>query len=399
MDASATPWKDRAILHVDMDAFFASVEQLDHPQLRGLPVVVGREEERGVVAAASYEARRYGVRSAMPSAQARRLCPQAIWAPPRFGRYKELSNAACALFSTFTPHVERVSIDEAYLDVTPSRHRPVHPATVAEQLQERVDDLGLSCSVGVATSKTVAKIASDRDKPHGITVVQPGTEAAFLAPLPVQAMPGIGSATAETLREAGIRTLGDLASLDAASAKGLLGRSGPLLAARACGIDDRPVAQNQDVKSVSNERTFSTDVRDRAQIERELRGLVDTVSSRLRTKGLRGRTLTVKLRHADFTTRTVSRTLEEPVDLASDMLPVALALLDSAWAAGTGLRLLGFGVSGFGHPCVQLELFDVSDADRRARLQALAESIDAVRSRFGQDAIGFGPQKRTEPDE
>lgn len=390
MDIGCPTWPARAVLHVDMDAFFAAVEQLDHPEWRGLPVIVGgAADRRGVVAAASYEARRYGVRSAMPSAQAQRLCPDAVWAPARFERYRELSARILDIFEDLTPAVEQVSIDEAFLDVTPSAHRPVDPADVAARIQRRVDALGLSCSVGVATCKTVAKIASDRHKPHGITVVEPGEEARFLSPLPVDALPGIGSATATALRAAGIRTLGDLATLDTASATALMGSAGPVSVQRAAGVDERPVAPSHDVKSVSNEHTFSSDVRERDEVEAALRRLVEKVSERLRRRGLRGRTLTVKLRYADLTTKTVRQTLPGAVDLADELLPPALELIRRAWTPGAGLRLLGFGVSGFGVSSTQLDLFAAETSDS-SKSRALVESMDAVRARFGDDAIVRG---------
>jgi DNA polymerase-4 len=374
-----------------MDAFFASIEQLDHPEWRGLPVIVGGSATtRGVVSTASYEARRYGVHSAMPSAQAARLCPDAIWAPSRFDRYHEVSRAVVAVFERLTPFVQQVSVDEAYLDVTPTVHRRTHPLEVARTIQAEVDTMGLSCSIGVATCKTVAKIASDADKPHGITVVRPGDEAAFLAPMSVRALPGVGAATAERLRVAGIRTLGELAGLDDASALQLMGSSGQELVRRARGIDDRPVHDPDAVKSVSNEHTFGTDVRTRAEIETALKKLVERVSERLRRKGLQGRTATVKLRYADFTTRTVRHTAALPMDLASDLLPVALRLLEDTWTPGAGLRLLGFGVSGFGERSEQLDLFTANAEDDTERSRALVDSIDAVRARFGSGAIRLG---------
>jgi DNA polymerase-4 len=250
--------------------------------------------------------------------------------------------------------------------------------------------MGLSCSIGVATCKTVAKIASDADKPHGITVVRPGDEAAFLAPMSVRALPGVGAATAERLRVAGIRTLGELAGLDDGSALQLMGSSGQELVRRARGIDDRPVHDPDAVKSVSNEHTFGTDVRTRAEIETALKKLVERVSERLRRKGLQGRTATVKLRYADFTTRTVRHTAALPMDLASDLLPVALRLLEDTWTPGAGLRLLGFGVSGFGERSEQLDLFTANAEDDTERSRALVDSIDAVRARFGSGAIRLG---------
>lgn len=391
MDRSAPTWDGRAVLHVDMDAFFASVEQLDHPEWRGKPVIVGGSPEgRGVVSTASYEARVFGIHSAMPSAQALRRCPAAIWARPRFARYSELSDAVHAIFLDITPHVQRVSIDEAYLDVTPTALRSTHPVAIAEDIRARVDALGLSCSIGVATSKTLAKIASDHDKPHGITVVAPGTEAAFLAPMPVAAIPGVGSATAERLRTAGIHTIGDLAAIDEATAAQLLGTHGHDLVARARGIDDRPVAEEHGVKSVSNEHTFAHDVRERIEVEAALRGLVARVARRLRRKQLKGRTLTLKLRYADFTTKTASRTITAATDLDDQLLSVALELLREAWTPGAGLRLLGFGASGFGERAEQLGLLGEPPHAVDERSRALIQSVDAVRARFGDSAVTFG---------
>jgi len=394
-------WPGRAILHVDMDAFFAAIEQLDHPQWRGLPVIVGGSPDgRGVVSTASYEARRFGIRSAMPSAQAVRLCPDAIWARPRFERYHELSQAVCDVFRSVTHLVQQVSIDEAYLDVTPVGDSDVPPPEVARRIQARIDSLGLSCSIGVATAKTVAKIASDHEKPHGITVVPPGQEATFLAPLPVTALPGVGAATAGRLRAAGIRTLGDLAVLDTSTAGALLGASGPELARRAAGVDPRPVGDERDVKSVSHEQTFAHDIRERSEVEAAVRDLVGRVAARLRRKGLAGRTLTLKIRYADFTTRTASKTLPVPTDLDAELIPVALELVRRTWSSGAGLRLLGFGVSGFGCAEEQLGLFDEDAVETRRRSRALVESVDAVKERFGDEAIGFGARhaENTEPD-
>lgn len=383
-----------------MDAFFASVEQLDHPEWRGKPVIVGGSPTgRGVVSTASYEARVFGVHSAMPSAQAARRCPDAIWARPRFARYSELSDAVCAIFLEATPHVQRVSIDEAYLEVTPTAHNPTDPVTIAHDIQQRVDALGLSCSIGVATSKTVAKIASDHEKPHGITVVPPGLETDFLAPLPASAIPGVGAMTARRLRDVGIRTIGDLAALDEASAQQLLGNYGPELVARALGRDDRPVAEERGVKSVSNEHTFATDVRERAEVEAALRALVERVARRLRRKQLPARTFTVKLRYADFTTKTASRSAAIATDLDAQMLDIALELLRETWSPGAGLRLLGFGASGFADRAEQLDLLSPSAPLDDDRARALTESIDAVKARFGDSAIGFGRVEHDDSDE
>lgn len=376
-------------MHVDMDAFFAAVEQLDHPEWRGKPVIVGGSPDgRGVVSTASYEARVYGIRSAMPAAQAARLCPDAIWAKPRFHRYHEMSSAVREIFGNVTPHMQMASIDEAYLDVTPGGHG-VDPASVADAVSASVARLGVTCSIGLASGKTVAKIASDAHKPNGITIVRPGEEAAFLAPLPVGTLPGIGKATRERLRGLGITTLGQLAALDERSAGQALGSYGPELIARARGVDPRPVAGDASRRSVSAEHTFSVDIHARQQVEIELRGLVERVARRVRRHGLTGRTFTVKLRYSDFTTRTVSRTVAVATDLESVMMPVASRLLEEAWTPGAGLRLLGFGVTGFAEMTEQLDLLGQHDIES-SRDRALTEEMDRIRERFGDSALGFG---------
>lgn len=392
------PWTGRAVLHVDMDAFFSSVEQLDHPEWRGHPVVVGGSpDSRGVVAAASYEARRYGVHSAMPSALAARLLPpDAVWTRGRFERYGELSAAVFAIFERYTPEVQGASIDEAYLDVTPGEEGP-HPVAVAIEIQAAVDALGLSCSVGVATNKTVAKIASDRDKPHGITIVPPGAESIFLAPLPVRLMPGVGPTTAARLVSLGIRTLGELAALDDDTARHVLGSHGPSAVRRASGMDPRPVREREPIKSVSNERTFATDLRDRAEVRDVVAGLAEHIARRLRRKGLKGRTVHLKVRFSDFSTRTSQVTLEEPADDGERIGAASLELLHAAWAPGVGVRLLGVGVSGFGGAPRQLALL-MDGAEPDARRVAIERAVDGLRERFGDDAVRFGTRRPVSHD-
>ncbi len=390
-DATERPWTGRAVLHVDMDAFFASVEQLDHPEWRGRPVVVGGSpDKRGVIAAASYEARRYGVRSAMPAAQAARLLPpDAVWTRGSFDRYGQVSHQVFDLLHDITPDVQAASIDEAYLDVTPGTHGE-HPVTVARTIMERVERLGITCSVGVAASKTVAKIASDRDKPRGLTVVYPGDEAAFLSPLDVGLMPGIGPQTASRLRTLGMKTLGDLAALDDETARQVLGSHGPSTVLRARGLDTRPVRDREPVKSVSNERTFSADIRDPAEVRDVLSGLAEHVATRLRRKGLRGRTVHLKLRFADFTTKTAQETLAEPTDSNAAVTATALRLLAALWTPGVGIRLLGVGVSGFGDIPLQLDLLTQQERALDTRRLEIERTVDRLRERFGDDAVGFG---------
>jgi len=393
----AQPWEGRAILHVDLDAFFAAVEQLDHPEWRGKPVIVGGDPgRRGVVSTCSYEARAFGVHSAMSSARAAQLCPQAIWTHGSFDRYREISLAVRAIFADETPLAQPVSIDEAYLDVTPSRFTAEHPVAIARRIRARVAMLGVTCSVGVSAVKSVAKIASDHDKPDGLTVVCPGEEAAFLAPLPIRAMPGIGPKTAERLQSLGIRTLGQLASFDAVTAAEVLGSHGMGLVARAQGRDVRDVHENDPVKSVSNERTFATDVRSPAEVDGALAALAAKVGQRLRRKGLSGRTVTVKLRFSDFTTKTVRRTLSAATNDDAEFGAVARQLLRQSWSPGIGLRLLGVGISGFDDKAVQLDLLGddaapgPDSAKGRATREELVRGLDAVREKFGDGAVRFG---------
>jgi DNA polymerase IV len=410
------PWVGQAILHVDLDAFFASVEQLDHPEWRGKPVIVGGDPgRRGVVSTCSYEARAFGVRSAMSSTRAAQLCPDAIWTHGSFERYHEVSRAVRAIFAEETPLVQPVSIDEAYLDVTPGRYATEHPIAIARRIRARVAELGITCSVGVSAIKSVAKIASDVDKPDGLTVVCPGEEAAFLAPMRLRAMPGLGPKTAERLAVLGVHSLGELAELDDRSAVDALGPHGVSLVHRARGEDSRSVHENAGAKSVSNERTFATDVRSPAEVDGALASLAAKVGRRLRKAGLAGRTVTVKLRFSDFTTRTVQRTLASATADEAVFGPVARELIRSAWAPGIGLRLLGVGLSGFEDRAAQLGLFDAEaaghvtdasgvaslassagaargpvhphDSEERARL---VRGLDAVREKFGDTAVRTG---------
>ena len=394
------PWTGRAVLHVDMDAFFASVEQLDHPEWRGKPVVVGGSpDSRGVIAAASYEARRYGVFSAMPSGRARALLPpDAIWTRGDFARYGEVSAQVFAIFGMYSPDVQGASIDEAYIDVTPASPDAEHPVEIGRAIQAAVDELGVSCSIGVASNKTVAKIASDRDKPHGITIVWPGTEAEFLAPLPVRSMPGIGPTTAARLVSLGVRTLGDLAALDDVTATQVLGSHGPSASRRAAGSDARPVRDRQPVKSVSNEQTFATDIREQSDVRAALSGLAERVAGRLRRSGLKGRTIHLKLRYGDFTTRTAQTTLPEAADSTDTLVAAATTLLAGLWRPGIGVRLLGVGVSGFGDAPYQLELPAEGEQPLDVRRKSIERTVDILRQRFGEDAVRFGGRRSASRD-
>ena len=339
----------RHVLHADFDAFYTSVEQLDNPALRGRPVVVGGAPEgRGVVASASYEARRFGVRSAMPMRTAVQRCPRLVRVPPRFDRYREVSRRVMDIFHEVTDLVEAMSLDEAYLDVTDSVDAGRSPAGIAAELRERVRaELSLTISVGVATSKSVAKVASDLDKPDGLTVVPPGDERAFLAPLDVDKLSGIGPKTAARLHGEGIRTIGDLASKTDDWLTRRFGRSGPGMRRLAVGGDDQPVRPRRERKSLSAETTLARDTDD-ADF---LLSLVDRLSERVGGALERGdtacRTVKVKLRLADFTTFTRQTTPQQPVTSGDDVARAARDLVRREIRPGRLFRLVGVGVAGF----------------------------------------------------
>ena len=399
--ASLVRWEGPAIGLLDLDAFFASVEQLDHPEWRGKPVIVGGSaDRRGVVSTASYEARRFGVHSAMPSATARRLCPQAIWTNGHYARYKEMSAAVMAILVDETPLVEQVSIDEAFFDVTPGRFSQESPVLICARIRERVSELGVTCSIGLGVNKTVAKIASEREKPRGLTVVPPGTEAAFLAPLPVGRMSGVGPATQERLRRMGIHTLGELARSDQSMLEREFGVLGPRMALRASGLERSRVceaAAEDEVKSVSNERTFSRDLTDERDLVAAVSTISEMVARRLRKKGLKGRTVTLKLKFDVSRTRSAQRGLAHVTDDGRVIARLATELLGEAWHTGEAVRLVGVAVSSFGEdPCEQLSLFQ--DADEPARgerdLSALGRVTDALRDKFGDGVVGYGREYR-----
>ena len=372
------------ILHVDLDAFFAAVEQRDRPELRGRPVVVGGggPTDRGVVSAASYEARRYGVHSAMPLRTAATLCPKAVFVPVDGRKYAAVSRQVMEILRRFTPAVEPVSIDEAFLDVAGTERLHGSPSQVAQAIRAAIRaELGLTASVGVGTSKLVAKVASDLRKPDGLVVVEPGTEAAFLAPLPIARLWGVGGRTAAVLAEYGVRTIGDLAALPDDLLSRRLGRNGPTLAVRARGIDPSPVAGGEPARSVSHEHTFDVDTSDTEVIERTILALSEGVASRLRAGGVMGRTVAVKVRDSAFVTASRQRTLAEPTDQVEVIYRAALELTRPQ-LRGIRVRLLGVAASHL-EEGRQLSLFHEAD-DRRRRA---AEATDAIRRRFGAKAI------------
>ena len=386
-------WQGRAIILMDLDAFFASVEQLDHPQWRGKPVIVGGQAgKRGVVSTCSYEARAFGVRSAMPSITAQRLCPSAIWTEPHFRRYQELSNAVMRILYDESPLLEQVSIDEAFLDVSPGRFIREDPVQIAARIQGRVGELGIPCSIGLASGKATAKIASDLDKPRGLTVVYPGSEAAFLAPMETRAMPGIGKSSALRLQEMGIKTLGQLAAAQPATLKGIFGVNAAAFVERAAGIDPRPVETESELKSISNERTFTADLTTRAQLEDAIDYLGCMVGRRLRKNGVAGHTVTLKLRYADLSSRTAQHTIGCQVDDESVFIPIAKGLIGQIWRPGDAVRLVGIGVGGFKQRDVQMGLFQEGEESVPQGNPELVSAADKVRDRFGEDKLVFGRQ-------
>jgi DNA polymerase-4 len=394
-------WEGPAIGLLDLDAFFASVEQLDHPSWRGKPVIVGgSSSKRGVVSTASYEARRFGVHSAMPSFTAERLCPDAIWTQGNYARYREMSDAVMALVDAETPLVQQVSIDEAFFDVTPGRFSRESPVEICRRLQERVSELGVTCSIGLGTSKTVAKVASEREKPRGLTVVFPGTERAFLAPLGVGAMSGVGSATEKRLAQMGITTLGELARADVCALERAFGVLGPRMAQRAAGLERSPVsaaAAPDEVKSVSNERTFERDLTSEAEVHAAVRHIASLVGRRLRKRGLRGSTVTLKLKYDALSGRSAQRALAHPTDDERVFGAVAVELAGELWHEGAPVRLLGVGVSGFdARRPEQLELFGAGEpgAPEGEGGSALGRVTDELRERFGDDAVSYGRDLR-----
>jgi nucleotidyltransferase/DNA polymerase involved in DNA repair len=377
----------RTILHLDMDAFFAAVEQRDRPELAGKPVIIGADPRggrgRGVVSTASYEARRFGVGSAMPISEAWRRCPHGVYVHPNMEKYSAESKHVMEILRRVTDLVEPLSIDEAFLDVTGSARALGDGARIAQRLKDDIRiERGLTASVGVAGSKLVAKIASDMRKPDGLVVVPPGEEAAFLAPLPVRRLWGVGPKMEEQLAKLGVVTIGDLASLDPARLERRLGTHGHDLQRLARGEDERPVsAEAAEAKSLGQEHTYGEDTADPERLRATLLSLADMVAARLRSHGLRGRTVTLKYRDEDFRTTTHARTLREATDSGGTLFEVAQALFADVHK-GKKVRLLGIYTSHFGDERPQLGLFD-----EPAEPAPLDKLRDEVARRFGDEAI------------
>lgn len=414
------PWNGPAIILMDLDAFFASVEQLDHPDWRGKPVIVGGSpDKRGVVSTASYEARRYGVHSAMPSSQAARLCPDAIWTPGHFHRYREMSKQVMDILYDESPHLMQVSIDEAFLDVSPTRANRTHPIAIAKRIQDRVSALGITCSIGLGSSKTIAKIASNKNKPHGLTVVYPQESSDFLAPLPVGEMSGIGPVAQKKLASYHLFTLGDMAKADPSLLREVFGKNYQMMIDRARGIDTPVNEEYEPAKSISNEISFATSLTDEKEVYARIATMAHKVGRRLRRKNLQGTTLHLKIRKDDLSIRTCQRKIPDLGTNELTWLPHLYDMLDDIWQLHEPLRLVGVGVSGFDEPgIIQDTLFDLDQANNQGtpateqsqpqkksvlvehakEHEKLLKANDMIAQRFGEGAVRFGHEMRTYAD-
>ena len=379
----------RTIMHIDLDAFFVSVEQAANPELKGKPVVVGgKPGGRGVVATASYEARAFGLHSAMPIATAVRLCPQAIFIQGNYHHYAEVSKKFMAILADFSPFLEPMGLDEAYMDVTgfESLHGTIHQ--MALKIKQRVkDELCIIASIGIATCKVVAKVASDESKPDGLIEVPPGGETAFLAPLAIRKLPGVGKKTEQVLTGLGIRTIGQLARMSLPALKSRFGVFGDMLYRHANGIDNSPVIPPEEAKSISRETTFEQDTHDVAFLSATLRYQAERVGADLRELGKQAKCVSIKVRYADFTTITRQCTLSQPTDLDQTIFQIGNDLLQKAVIADRqAIRLIGIGVSNLSEPGMQLSLMN----DTERRLEKLNRAVDRIRDKYGFTAIQTG---------
>jgi nucleotidyltransferase/DNA polymerase involved in DNA repair len=380
----------RLIAHVDMDCFFAAVEVLDDPGLKGKPVIVGADPKggvgRGVVSAASYEARRFGIHSAMPISKAYKLCPRGIFLPGRMYRYSEISERIMEILKGFTPQVEQISVDEAFLDLTGCQRLWGDAKETGDSIKRTIrEKIKLTASVGIGPNKLVAKIASDLQKPDGLVIVLPGREKDFLAPLKVGKLWGAGPKTVEKLGDIGIETIGQLAEYDSRKLERLFGKMGIYLHDRANAIDEDPVGQGGEVKSVGREHTYDEDVNDAEEIHKTILKLSEHVAYSLRTGGIKGRTITLKLRYQNFETHTHSRTLEKATDNALEINDVARGLFDKNWQTFRKVRLIGASVSNLSSGDEQLGLFD--DSVKKEKMEKIDKAVDKIRERFGRRSV------------
>ena len=383
---------ERIVLHIDMDAFYASVEQLDHPDLRGKPVIVGGSSNRGVVSAASYEARKFGVRSAMPIFQAKKRCPQGIFVPVRMRRYKEMSDRVMEILETYSPIVEQVSIDEAYLDLTGLERLHGSSERIARRIKEEIRSVtSLSCSIGIAPNKFLAKVASETNKPDGLTVIPTHDAPEVARRLPVGKVPGVGKKTVERLEKLKVTRLGDLLRAPEAELLKAVGKFAYTLLEFARGVDDSPVVSHTDAKSISSEETFEENTNDYEVLKKELLVQAEEVGRRLRKHGLKGGTVTLKLRRADFVRITRSVSFSEPTDSTNVLYGWALKLLDAV-DLSEKFRLIGMAVSGFArseNPPAQLSLF-AGKGRRDGSWREIEKAMDSITEKFGHEAIKRG---------
>ena len=386
-----------SILHVDMDAFFVSVELLERPELRGKPVVVGgRPDQRGVVSAASYEARKFGIHSAMPLRTAARLCPHAVFLDGHHEKYGEWSDRVASILARFSPIVEMVSIDEAYLDLAGTERLHGPPLAAADKLLRTITQTtALPCSGGLAATRLVAKVASDQAKPRGLVWVAPGMEARFLAPLSIRKIPGIGEVTERALRALGIETVEQLASYSQEKLEKIFGQWGDALYRKARGGDAYEFLIDAEPKSISHNHTFGEDTDNVQELESLLSHLSQKTCKRLREAGLSSRTLTLTIRYAGFETHTRSKTLQDPVRLDNDIFAVFLELFREHRDTKRKVRLLGVALSGLSHGAEQLDLLET---DRREKLEKLTKATDRLRDKFGFGSVQFGGSLRRDDD-
>jgi DNA polymerase-4 len=385
---------ERIIFHVDMDAFFVSVEELFDPSLKGKPVVVGgKATDRGVCAAASYAARRFGVHSAMPLRTAYKLCPQAIFVEGHPERYRQKSGEVKIVLQQFSPQVEMASIDEAYLEMTGTERLHGPPLAAAHSLHQRVKaETLLNCSIGIGTSRLIAKVASDQAKPNGLLLIPAEQEARFLAPLEIRKIPGVGKVMEKNLHDIGIRRVGDLAKLDESFLEERFGKWGLALAGKSQGTDsggwfDGEIGASEDPKSISHEHTYNQDTADEQKLEATLARLSEMVGRRLREHDLHAHTIQLKLRYTDFSTITRAMSLPTLTQIDTEIFGAARLLFRRNWRAGSTVRLLGVQVSGFEHEAGQLSLID---GDKQQRWKNALSAADKLRDRFGESAVSLG---------
>lgn len=382
----------KTIMHVDLDAFFAAVEQRDNPHLRGRPVVIGADPKagrgRGVVSTCSYEARKFGIHSAMPISQAYQLCPTAIFITPNSQKYSEASRAVFKIFYDFTPHIEGLSIDEAFLDMTTSAHLFGGAVLAAQRLKEKIrQDVGLTASVGIAPVKFVAKIASDLSKPDGLLEVLEGEVVRFLNPLRIERLWGVGPKAAEVLHCFGIQTIGDLAQMSREQLYSHFGEHGEHFFNLSHGIDTRDVVEETDIKSVSHEHTFEKDTSDCEEVFVRMLDLSEQVSRRLRKYSLKGKTITVKIRLHGFQTYTRAQTLGEQTNFSDVIFAVSKDIFKKFFKTGMKIRLIGVKVNNFSEDYMQESLFSYPVDERREKIHSV---VDVIKNKFGERAIGRG---------